>query len=99
MRRWSKSSSTETSLRGLAEHPETAHVFQLDMPGQSIAGMVLKPWMSGPKHRIELQPDVSAAGRGESPAARIAAFPDAAAGQSGLLVQFVRDLDLNRSIA
>src|SRR6202035_2610071 len=27
-----------------AGHPETGHVFQLDIPGQSIAGMVLKPW-------------------------------------------------------
>ncbi len=28
----------------LSRHPETDHVFQLDMPGESIAGMVLKPW-------------------------------------------------------
>ena len=27
-----------------ASHPETEHVFQLDVPGQSIAGMVFKPW-------------------------------------------------------
>ena len=27
-----------------AKHPETAHVFQIDAPGQSIAGMVFKPW-------------------------------------------------------
>src|SRR5262249_31173952 len=26
------------------DHPETDHVFQLDVPGRSIAGMVLKPW-------------------------------------------------------
>ena len=26
------------------KHPESDHVFQLDMPGQSIAGTVLKPW-------------------------------------------------------
>ena len=25
-------------------HPETEHVFQIDMPGQSISGMALKPW-------------------------------------------------------
>ena len=27
-----------------AKHPETAHVFQIDTPGTSIAGMVFKPW-------------------------------------------------------
>ena len=32
------------SIEIFAEHPETEHVFQLDVPGQSIAGMVLKPW-------------------------------------------------------
>ena len=31
-------------IKIFAEHPETDHVFQLDMPGQSIAGMVFKPW-------------------------------------------------------
>ena len=25
-------------------HPETEHVFQLDVPGESLAGMVFKPW-------------------------------------------------------
>ena len=30
--------------RIFARHPETEHVFQLDVPGQSIAGMVFKPW-------------------------------------------------------
>ncbi len=33
--------------------PETDHVFQLDVPGQSIAGYVLKPW---DKRTLDLQP-------------------------------------------
>src|SRR6202008_221606 len=38
------------------KHPETAHVFQLDVPGQSIAGMVLKPWDERTKTSNQLQP-------------------------------------------
>jgi multidrug efflux pump len=72
-----------------AEHPETAHVFQLDMPGQSIAGMVLKPWDERSKTSIELQPIVQqqvAAIAG----ARIAAFQmPPLPGSQGLPVQFV----------
>ena len=44
-----------------ASHPETEHVFQLDVPGQSIAGMVFKPWDQRTKTTNELQP-VAAAG-------------------------------------
>ncbi len=38
--------------------PETDHVFQLNVPGQSIAGMVLKPWDERAKTAAELQPQV-----------------------------------------
>ncbi|MFZ1907596.1 MAG: efflux RND transporter permease subunit [Burkholderiales bacterium] len=41
-----------------ASHPETDHVFQLDVPGQSIAGMVLKPWDQRAKTAAQLQPAV-----------------------------------------
>jgi multidrug efflux pump len=40
------------------KHPQTDHVFQLDMPGTSIAGMVLKPWNERQKTSNELQPIV-----------------------------------------
>jgi multidrug efflux pump len=39
-----------------AKHPETDHVFQLDMPGQSIAGMALKPWDKRKRTCNDLQP-------------------------------------------
>ena len=35
---------SRAGLQDLRRHPETEHVFQLDVPGQSIAGMVFKPW-------------------------------------------------------
>jgi multidrug efflux pump len=41
-----------------AKHPETDHVFQLDMPGQSIAGMALKSWNKRKKTASDLQPVV-----------------------------------------
>jgi multidrug efflux pump len=41
-----------------AGHPETDHVFQLDVPGITIAGMVLKPWDERAKTADQLQPVV-----------------------------------------
>jgi len=41
-----------------AAHPETDHVFQLDVPGITIAGMVLKPWDERKKTAAQLQPIV-----------------------------------------
>jgi multidrug efflux pump len=40
------------------QHPETDHVFQIDVPGQSIAGMVFKPWDERTKTTNQLQPVV-----------------------------------------
>src|SRR6266571_771395 len=40
------------------KHPETDHVFQLDVPGQTIAGMVLKPWSERKATAAQLQPVV-----------------------------------------
>ncbi|MDE2148363.1 MAG: efflux RND transporter permease subunit [Gammaproteobacteria bacterium] len=42
--------------RIFAKHPETDRVFQLDTPGQSIAGMVLKPWDEREQTSMQLQP-------------------------------------------
>jgi len=41
--------------------PETNNVFQLDVPGQSIAGMVLKPWDERTRTSNQLQPLVQTA--------------------------------------
>ena len=75
--------------RTLAKHPETDHVFQLDMPGRSIAGMVLKPWNERAKTASALQPVVQHE-LDQVAAPRIAAFqPPSLPGARGLPVQFV----------
>jgi multidrug efflux pump len=72
-----------------ADIPETAHVFQLDVPGQDISGMVLKPWDQRTRTTDVLQPIVqqqmnAIAGQ------RIVAFPPPPLpGGVGLPVQFV----------
>jgi multidrug efflux pump len=72
-----------------AKHPETAHVFQIDAPGTSIAGMVLKPWDERKMTTNQLQPVIqnelnSIAGT------RAAAFQlPPLPGSQGLPVQFV----------
>jgi multidrug efflux pump len=72
-----------------AKHPETAHVFQIDAPGTSIAGMVFKPWDERKETTNELQPIIqnelnTIAG------ARVAAFQlPPLPGSPGLPVQFV----------
>jgi len=69
--------------------PENDHVFQLDFPGTSIAGQVLKPWDERDRTTNDLQPLVqqkvsSLAGL------RVAAFqPPPLPGSRGLPIQFV----------
>jgi multidrug efflux pump len=75
--------------RTFAKHPETEHVFQLDVPGQSIAGMVLRPWDQRSKTADALQP-VLQQELNKIAGVRIAAFqPPALPGSIGLPVQFV----------
>ena len=51
------------------------HVFQIDMPGQSIAGMVLKPWDERTRdHATQLQPVLQQRAEQRSPATAMAAF-------------------------
>jgi len=72
-----------------ADYPETAHTFQLDTPGLSLAGLVLKPWDERARTSNDLQPVVqhqvnSVAG------ARIATFqPPPLPGSNGLPMQFI----------
>jgi multidrug efflux pump len=72
-----------------AAHPETEHVFQLDVPGQSIAGMVLQPWDMRTKTANQLQP-VLQQELSQIAGERIVAFqPPPLPGSIGLPVQFV----------
>ncbi|HEX3441654.1 MAG TPA: efflux RND transporter permease subunit [Pseudolabrys sp.] len=70
-------------------HAETAHVFQIDVPGQSIAGMVLKPWDQRSKTSNQLQPVVQQQ-LSQIAGVRAAAFQlPPLPGSQGLPVQFV----------
>lgn len=71
------------------KHPETNHVFQLDVPGSSIAGMVLKPWDKRELTTKELQPVIQKE-LDNIAGVRAAAFqPPPLPGSGGLPVQFV----------
>ncbi len=75
--------------RLFSEYPETDHVFQLEMPGASIAGMVLKPWDERERTSNELQPLVQNS-LNTVAGVRAAAFqPSPLPGSNGLPIQFV----------
>jgi len=70
-------------------HPETDHVFQIDMPGQSISGMAFKPWDKRSKSTNALQPVVQQE-LAKIAGIRAAAFqPPPLPGSIGLPLQFV----------
>jgi len=75
--------------QAFARYPETDHVFQLDVPGQSIAGMVLKPWDQRTKSAAQLQPQLQQ-DLNRIAGVRVVAFqPPPLPGAFGLPVQFV----------
>lgn len=72
-----------------AGYPETDHIFQIDLPGQSIAGMVFKPWDERTRTTNELQPVIQK-DLGHIAGARVVAFqPPPLPGSNGLPVQFI----------
>jgi multidrug efflux pump len=72
-----------------AKHPETAHVFQLDVPGQNIGGDVYKPWDQRKLTTNQLQPILQQE-LTQVAGARIVAFqPPPLPGSFGLPIQFV----------
>jgi multidrug efflux pump len=72
-----------------AGHKETDHVFQLDVPGQSIAGFVLKPWDQRAMTSNQLQPVVQGELGGIAGAQIVAFQPPPLPGSNGLPIQFV----------
>ncbi len=72
-----------------ARHPETDHVFQLDVPGLMIAGMVLKPWGERAKTAEQLQPEVQREIDRIAGLRSVAFQPPPLPGARGLPVQFV----------
>ncbi len=72
-----------------ASFPETAHVFQIDVPGTNISGMVMKPWDERTRTADVLQPIVQQS-LAKIAGQRIVAFqPPPLPGGVGLPVQFV----------
>ena len=72
-----------------ANYPETDHVFQIDAPAQSIAGMVLKPWDERKRTSNTLQPIVQQ-DVAQIAGLRVVAFQlPSLPGAQGLPVQFV----------
>jgi len=70
-------------------HKETDHIFQLDVPGQSVAGYVLKPWDQRAMTSNQLQPIVQKQLAGVAGAQIVAFQPPPLPGSNGLPVQFV----------
>ncbi len=80
---------SQETHRLLTAYQETEHVFQIDLPGQSIAGMVLKPWDKRERSSNVLQPLVQN-DLNSLPGVRAAAFqPPPLPGSRGMPVQFV----------
>lgn len=73
----------------MSGHPETAHVFQIDAPGTSIAGMVFTPWDERKTTTNQLQPVIQQQLNGVA-GVRAAAFQlPPLPGSQGLPIQFV----------
>lgn len=69
--------------------PETAHVFQIDIPGQVFGGAVFKPWDQRTRTAKQLQPLFQQQLAGVA-GVRVAVFaPPALPGAIGLPIQFV----------
>lgn len=80
---------TRQNYKIFAGHPETDHVFQIDMPGRMIAGMVLKPWDERKKTASQLQPVVQHQLNGIAGAQAVSFQPPSLPGGRGLPIQFV----------
>ena len=72
-----------------ASFPETDHVFQLDMPGQNIGGMVLEPWDKRRRTTAQLQPLAQQAMAHIAGANVVAFQPPPLPGSQGLPIQFI----------
>jgi multidrug efflux pump len=72
-----------------AGFPQTDHVFQLDVPGRLISGMVLTPWDERDKTAGELQPGVQQQLDQVAGVRTVTFQPPSLPGSRGLPVQFV----------
>ena len=75
--------------RTFAKHSEADHVFQLDVPGRLISGMVLKPWDQRKKTASTLQPVVQRELSHIAGVRTVVFQPPSLPGSRGLPIQFV----------
>jgi multidrug efflux pump len=75
--------------QAFASFPEAGHVFQLDVPGRDIGGMVLKPWDQRKRTTNQLQPLVQRKLSGIAGVRAVAFQPPPLPGANGLPIQFV----------
>jgi len=80
---------TKQIYETFASFPETDHVFQLDVPGRTIAGMVLKPWDERKKTATQLQPAVQKQVNEIAGLKTVLFQPPPLPGARGLPVEFV----------
>lgn len=73
----------------LARQPGAEHLFQFEMPGQSIAGLVLAPWGQRERTAAEILPGLQRQVSGIAGARVVVFQPPPLPGSSGLPVQFV----------
>lgn len=73
--------------RTFTKHPETFGVFQLDVPGLIISGMVLNPWDERKKTASDLQPIVQQEVAGVSGFNTVAFQPPSLPGARGLPIE------------
>jgi multidrug efflux pump len=72
-----------------ASYPEMQHVFQLESPGQSLAGLVFKPWDQRKRTSNDIQPILQQQLSGIAGAKIVAFQPPPLPGAFGLPVQFI----------
>ncbi len=72
-----------------SSYPEQEHVFQIDSPGRSIAGLVFKPWDQRERTSNQLQPIIQQKLNGIAGSKVVAFQPPSLPGSNGLPVQFV----------
>ncbi|MBB4008482.1 efflux RND transporter permease subunit [Allorhizobium taibaishanense] len=79
----------EQAYKTFAKEAETNIVFQIDAPGQSIAGWVLKPWDQREKTTKTLQPAIQNDLNRIAGVRTVAFQPSPLPGSNGLPIQFV----------
>jgi multidrug efflux pump len=72
-----------------ASYPEQEHVFQLDLPSQSIAGLVFKPWDQRERTSNEIMPLLQQQLNRVAGVKVVAFQPPPLPGSNGLPIQFV----------